>query len=148
MLGTTEKAQQRINEIIDFSSRTPFELEELVEADRQLQVYTGGVLNAEGGLKLIGDAAAANVRDIRELSQWVGRLFAEIDGNQKSLGESTRRLLEMGVITGKTRKEIENAKTAQEKWTVVLRQFTKFEGAMEKQSKTLNGLLSTLKDNF
>lgn len=149
LLGSTEAAQQRMEELADFASSTPFELPEVVAASRLLQSLTGGALATGDALRLVGDAAAASGRSFEESAMWIGRLYAGLKSGTP-VGEATNRLLEMGLISGDTKRELEElAKSGQatgNAMEVVSRTFSGFTGAMEEQAKTMSGLSSTLSD--
>lgn len=149
LLGSTEAAQQRMEELAEFASSTPFELPEVVASSRLLQSLTGGALATGDALRIVGDAAAAAGRSFEETAQWIGRLYAGLKSGTP-VGEATNRLLEMGLISGDTKRELEDlAKSGQatgNAFEVVARTFSGFTGAMEEQAKTMSGLSSTLSD--
>lgn len=152
LLGSQEAAVERIGFLNQFSASTPFELGEVVEANRLLQTLTDGALATEAGMRLAGDAAAAAGRDFTETAMWVGRLYSSLQSGLP-IGEATMRLTEMGLISGETRRELERltkdgALGAAEAMRVLENTLGNTAGAMEKQSQTFNGLLSTVKDNL
>lgn len=152
LLGSQEAAVERIGFLNQFSASTPFELGEVVEANRLLQTLTDGALATEAGMRLAGDAAAAAGRDFTETAMWVGRLYSSLQSGLP-IGEATMRLTEMGLISGETRRELERlskdgALGAAEAMRVLENTLGSTAGAMEKQSQTFNGLLSTVKDNL
>lgn len=152
LLGSQEAAVERIGFLNQFSASTPFELGEVVEANRLLQTLTDGALATEAGMRLAGDAAAAAGRDFTETAMWVGRLYSSLQSGLP-IGEATMRLTEMGLISGETRRELERlskdgALGTAEAMRVLENTLGNTAGAMEKQSQTFNGLLSTVKDNL
>ena len=151
LMGSMDKAKARMKELADFAASTPFQLEEVVVASRQLHVFSDGALGAKSSLKLVGDAAAAVGQNIQELSFWVGRAYSMIKGGQP-FGEAAMRLQEMGVITPEVRSKMEDLQKAgasnAEVWAVLEERLETFKGGMETLSKTGDGLVSTLKDNW
>jgi len=151
LMGSMDKAKNRMRELADFAASTPFQLEEVVVASRQLHVFSDGALGAKSSLKLVGDAAAAVGQNIQELSFWVGRAYSMIKGGQP-FGEAAMRLQEMGVITPEVRSKMEELQKAgasnAEVWAVLEERLATFKGGMETLSKTGDGLTSTLKDNW
>lgn len=150
LLGSVEAAQQRIDELSKFAAATPFEMPEIARASRTLETLTRGALATGKGLELVGDVASAVNRPFDEVATTIGRLY---DGLQsgRPVGEAMMRLQELGVISGDTRNELEalqksGADSAQV-WAVAEKALGRFSGNMERQSKTWNGLLSTLNDN-
>ena len=152
LLGDQELATQRIQQLTEFSATTPFQLEEVIEANRLLQTLTEGALATEDGMRLVGDAAAAVGRDFAETSLHIGRLYSGLESGLP-IGEATMRLTEMGLISGDTRIELqrlaeEGALGAAQAMEVLGDAFGDTAGAMQLQSQTFNGVLSTVKDNL
>lgn len=150
LLGSADAAEKRVRSLTEFSAKTPFEMRGVIEANRLLQALTGGALATEEGMRLVGDAAAAAGRDLQETSMWVGRLYAGLESGTP-VGEATARLLEMGLISGDTKRELEalaadGALGANEAMRKLEETFGATSGAMELQSKTLGGMITTLKD--
>ena len=151
LLGSAEAAATRVAELTRFAAETPFGLEEVIRANRLLQVLTNGALAASDGMRLVGDSAAATGRSFEEAAFWIGRLHSGLQNGQP-VGEATLRLIEMGLITGDLQRRLNslaaNGIIGGEAWAVAGQAFSRFSGSMEKQSKSLNGLLSTLSDTF
>lgn len=151
LLGSAGAARKRIQELYEFSARTPFQLDEVIGANRVLQSLTQGALASEQGMKLVGDSAAAVGRNFNEVTMWVGRLYAGLESGT-AVGEATLRLLEMGLVTGETKQKLDllaaSSRTSDEAIQILENTFGRFSGSMQMQSQTFNGLLSTLKDNF
>jgi hypothetical protein len=149
LLGSMDAAVARIRMLNQFAATTPFELREVVNANRVLQTLTGGALAGEEGLRLVGDAAAAAGRDFQEVAMWVGRLYGGLQSGTP-VGEATMRLLEMGLISGDTKRDLdklaESGKGVGSAMEVVSQTFAKTSGAMREQAATFNGLASTFRD--
>ena len=155
LLGTTSGAQARINELAEFSAKTPFQLPDIIEANRKMQIFTKGALATSEGLTLIGDAAAGVQKPLNEVSEWVGRLYAGLKGGTP-IGEATAELMRMGIIAPDTKNQLEalsksaneNGKAFDQLWALAVRDMEQFSESMDRQSQTWNGLVSTLKDNW
>lgn len=151
LLGSATAAQERMQDLADFAAATPFELPEIVRASRVLQALTGGALATGDGLRIVGDAAAAAGRTFDETAMWVGRLYSGLQSGTP-VGEATMRLLEMGLVSGETARRLnelaEKGLATGRAMDVIRETFGKTSGAMELQSQTLNGLLSTLSDTL
>lgn len=148
LLGSAEKAQKRVDELVEFAGNTPFTREEIFAASKQLQVFTGNALSTGKSLKLIGDVAAGTGQEFEDVALWTGRLYdAMKSGN--AVGEMTSRLQEMGAISGEDRKQIEKLADAggdiKKNWAGVEKIFSRYDGLMEKQSKNLGNLLLGVK---
>ncbi len=149
LLKSADAARQRMADLTQFAASTPFELPEVVQASRVLQALTGDALATGHGLRLVGDAAAGVGQPFQDVAMWVGRLYAGLDSGTP-VGEATMRLVEMGAISGEQARALnalaESGKGVGKAFEELTGVFGRFDGAMDKQSRTLNGLMSTLKD--
>ena len=151
LLGSADAAKERIAELSKFAAETPFELPEIAKASQVLETLTQGALSTGEGLRMVGDIAATTNQPFSEVAVTVGRLY---DGLQsgRPVGEAAARLQELGVISGSTRGRIEELQASGAKgaevWNVARDAMGRFSGAMEAQSATWNGKVSTLKDNI
>jgi hypothetical protein len=153
LLGSAKAAKDRLKELTEFAKKTPFELPDVIEASRTLQVFTKGALATGKGLEMVGDIAAGTGQPFQDVAMWVGRLYDAMKSG-RPFGEATMRLQEMGAMSGKSREEIEDlakkvksgAITMEEAWERVGGEFSMFSGLMEKQSHTLEGMWSNLQD--
>lgn len=149
LLGSADAAEKRIRALSKMAADTPFELPEVIQASKVLQSLTDGALATGEGLRIVGDAAAATGRPLDEASMWIGRLYAGLDSGTP-VGEATLRLIEMGLISGTTARELNRVAQSGEgvgsAFKIVKATFQGTSGAMAEQSRTLSGLWSTLKD--
>lgn len=149
LLGSMDRAKERIEDLKKFAVVTPFELDEIVEANKLLEQLTKGALSTEKGMTLVGDAASVADQRFGDVARMVGRLY---DGlmSGRPVGEATMRLQEMAVISGTLRNQIESMQASNASglaiWALVEKQLEKNTGAMGEQSKTLEGLQSTFND--
>jgi len=148
LLGSAQAATKRIEELSQFSAKTPFQFPDIIEANRLLQTFGGSALASGKMMQMVGDMAAGAGQDLAGVSMWVGRLYAGLKAG-KPIGEATARLREMGLITPELEKDLE--RLGQTDPAAAFEAFQKgmgrFAGVMEKQSRSIGGLLSTLKDN-
>ena len=148
LLGSMDKARERMKLLRQFSDATPFETKDVVKASRLLQIFTGDVLATEKGLRLVGDAAAASGQEIGEVAFWVGRAYAAIKGGQP-FGEASARLTEMGLLSAKARTQLEELQksgaSAGQIFGVLRGELGAYSGAMKELSMTGEGLASTLR---
>lgn len=151
LLGNASEAKARISELSEFAAKTPFQLPEVVDASRQLEVLTKGALATGEGLRMVGDVAAGTGVRINEIAMWFGRLYDNIQSG-RPVGEALMRLQELGAVSGETRGELEKLQKENrmqaEGWDIVTKAMERFGGMMDKQSETLGGKLSNLEDNF
>jgi hypothetical protein len=149
LLGSMDAAEQRIDELSQFSATTPFEFPEIIKASKTLQVFGGDVLAVGDNLRMIGDVSASSGQPIDELALHFGRLYDSIQSGRPA-GEALMRLQEIGALTGESRAAIEEAiktnKDSAETWGIVTNAMSRFDGTMQKQSETLNGMVSNALD--
>lgn len=151
ILGSVDKAKERIADLTAFAAKTPFELPETLNASRQLQVFTKGALATGKGLTLIGDIAASTGQGFSEVAFWVGRMYDALSSGRPA-GEAFMRLQEMGAISGDTRGKLEKLSESgagmAQIWGLFTAETKQFAGGMERLSKTYSGMMSTLSDAF
>lgn len=151
LLGSSERAQKRMEEVVRMAAKTPYELAEVVQANRLLENLTDGALSSARGMMLVGDAAAAAGTDLQSTAYWAGRLYAGLTTGTP-VGEATLRLVELGLVSGDMKIKLDaaskSAKTHAEAMGLLEEAWAASAGAMDKQSRTLKGLRTTLHDTF
>ena len=70
LLGSLEKATQRMAMLKKMASVSPFRLPQFVEASKNIQNFSAGMLDNQKTLKLLGDAAAGSGKDFEQISYW------------------------------------------------------------------------------
>jgi tape measure domain-containing protein len=161
MLGTAEQATKTLDELSQFAASTPFELGQLEEASKRLLAYGTTADNLIPTLKMLGDITAGV--GMEKLPQLI-LAFGQVQAATKLTGAELRQFAEAGVPLlgtlasqlGKTEAEIidmvsdgaigfEDMKKALESLTS---EGGKFQDLMLKQSTTLGGQWSNLKDQI
>ena len=160
LTGSVSRARKLIQDLQEFSARTPFQLQGLAEASRTLLAFGFQQKEIITRLTQIGDVAAATGTDIKELSL----IFGQVQAAGKLTGERFLQLAERGINVGPVlaksfgiaetgvRDLISSGKITFEVFDEAFKTLTKkgglfFQGMIE-QSKTLSGVLSTLDDNI
>ncbi|HPH85580.1 MAG TPA: hypothetical protein PLC48_08960 [Ferruginibacter sp.] len=147
MLGSQGSARDRMTEYSDIAMKTPFELNQVVEAGNQLQAIGRYSRN---NLTMLGDLAAASGKP---LEQVLGA-YAKISTGQKGEGVNMFRDLLISTddwikATGKGISKNGELIATTEEMLAALPQIMKskgFTGMMEEQSRTTEGQVSNLKD--
>lgn len=151
LTGSTKAAADEFKRLRDFSSKTPFQIEGIVEAYRNLRIFTGEALTSQKGLELVGDAAAATGRQFDEVAYWTGRLYSALKNGDPFM-DAVGAMQRMGIVGGEIRGTLtrltESGASFGEMWQVVEKDLNRFNGGMIALSSTGNGLISTLKDNW
>lgn len=150
-----DAAEERISELTSFAGETPFTRDEIYQASRVLQTYTQGALatpDATGGLRMIGDIAAATGQEYTRVANYMGRLYNEVGRGGKSLGEPLMMLREIGALSAEQEESIkkiaEGSGTIDEKWEKIAGQFTNTDGMMKEMSNQMNNLMLGVQSFF
>lgn len=157
LLGSAGAAKKRLEELAEFGAKTPFELPEVVRADKILQAF--GLHAADAGKRfgmsgeqirtVAGDVAAGTGASFEEISTYLGKF------SSGATGEAIARFQELGIVTRqqlsdmglKFSKSGELLSPLDESMTVLLKAMKgKFGGMMDAQSQTFEGMMSNLKD--
>ena len=159
LLGTEEEATKVMEQIQEDASKTPFDVDSLTKANSLL--ISAGVSADESREVIIalGDAIAATGGGSNELSRMAQNL-QQIKNVGKATAQDIKQFANSGIniyglladYTGKTTEEIKDMDISFEVLSEALKSASqeggKYFGAMKKQSQTLNGLISTLKDTI
>lgn len=161
MLGSAEQAQKTLGDLADFAKATPFELGQLEEASKRLLAYGTTADELIPTLKMLGDiTAGVGMEKLPQLTL----AFGQVQAATKLTGAELRQFSEAGVPLlgtladqfGKTEAEIidmvsegvvgfEDVKKA---LATLTSEGGRFQNLMEKQSQSLGGLWSNLKDQI
>lgn len=160
LTSSVEEAQEAMQNLSDFAAETPFQFEEVANAGKQLLAFKVIADQIPNTLQKLGDVAAAVGTPLKDLTL----IFGQVKAAGKLTGERLLQLEERAVPIGpalaKTMGVAETSiRDLVSKGEVSFKTFEKafaslsekgglaFEG-MAKRSKTLEGQLSTLSDNF
>lgn len=157
LLGGAEQAKQRLDELAKFGASTPFELPEVVRADKILQGF--GLHSEEAAKKfgmsgeqirtVAGDVAAGTGSSFEEMTLLLGKF------STGATGEAISRMAELGITSREelSKMGLEFDKSGAllsplpQSMDVVLKLMqSKFGGMMDAQSKTFEGMMSNLQD--
>lgn len=158
--GSAEAAAEQVERIAEFSGETPFQLEELVTANRTLLAFGQGTEESLKTLGQLGDVAAGTGANLGELAL----IFGQVEAAGKLTGERFLQFAERGINLapilaeqlGVAESEIadlrKQGKITSDDVAKAFETMTanggKFAGSMERLSLTFSGATSTLKDNI
>lgn len=150
LLGSTDLAIARLEYLAEFGVATPYELPEITQASRVLEVFGGATLATGENLEMIGDIAAGVGIPFEQLSTTVGRLYDAIQSG-RPMGMMLRRLQEIGALTGNARAELEKMSEEGRSGAEMWQYFSdtvggRFQGNMDRLSATLAGIISNIQD--
>lgn len=158
MLGSAQAAQEAMQAIQEDAARTPFDVASLTQAN-QLLISAGE--NAEYSRKVInalGDAVSATGGGNAELSRMAANL-QQIANVGKASAIDIKQFAYAGInvyqvladYTGKSVQEVQNMTISYDLLSQALiaasEEGGRYYNAMDTQSQTMNGRISTLKDN-
>jgi tape measure domain-containing protein len=160
LLGSMEKADQLMADVMKKAGETPLQTEELQQAARMLIAFGSSSDTVVDELTRIGDISEGVGGGIGELAEIYGKarvqgtLFAE-DINQllnKGIPVISEFAKQLGVSESEIKKMASEGKITfanlEQAFIDLTSQGGKFNGMMEKIAKTSEGQMSTLKDNF
>jgi phage tail tape-measure protein len=150
--GSAEGAQRALNWVSDFAAKTPFELDAVTEAYKKLRSY--GLEPTGGMLKTLGDTASAMDKPLMQAVEAVADAVTGENERLKEFGITAHK--QGGQITyeytkkngEQVRATVDASNRAQIQSTLQAIWNEKYEGAMEERSKTWNGMLSNLSDQW
>lgn len=160
MLGSAEKASAMIEKMREFAAKTPLTLENVISGGSLLMSYGVDESNLIDTMTKLGDLASGNAEKMDRITLAYGQMLAK----GKVTGEELRQMAEAGVplqtalaesigVTGEEfSKMVSAGKVGIDDLNKAITGLTtgngKFAGMMEKQSQTMQGMLSTLLDNL
>lgn len=151
LLGDTQAAKDKIEELADFAATTPFELPGVIQASKMLLTFGGTALNTADNMQIVGNAAAAMGQPIDQVAFWFGRAYSAINAGQP-FGEAAAELQNMGILSGDARLYLEELQKTgasnAEVWTAFQENLQAPTDAMDKLGKTAQGLQSTFSDTL
>lgn len=158
MLGSKGKADQLMSEVVSLAAQTPFSLREAASATKQLLAYGFASETVVEELRKLGDIAAGVGAPIGDLAYLMGTLktqgramtqdINQLAGRGIPIWDELAKVLKVNV--GEVRNFVEAGKVGFTEVQQVVRNLTAegsiFGGLMEKQSKSLTGMVSALGD--
>ena len=159
LTGSASSANEIFQELIEFSASTPFQIGGITNTTKKLLSFGFAQEEIIEKLKDLGDVAAGSGAGLEEL----GLIFGQVKAAGKLTGERLLQLQEraipigpaiaktMGIAAGAVRKMVSEGRVS---FDIFERAFSslndegnQFAGGMIRQSKTFDGVISTLTDN-
>ncbi len=160
MLGSEEKADALMQQLIRTAATTPFDLQSVANGARQLLAYGENVENVNDDLIRLGNIAAGLNQPLNDLiylygtTMTQGRLYTadynQFVGRGIPLGRELASVL--GVTESKVREMVEAGKVGFPEVQQALQNLTNeggmFYNLMEEQSRTITGRVSNIQDSI
>ena len=149
MEGSAAGAKKAMSWVQEFAQKTPYELGDVMEAFVALKAY--GIDPMDGSLRALGDASAGMSKPIMQAVEAMADAITGEYERLKEFGITTKVSGDQVSFTyrkaGKEIVEITKKGTAAQK--VLSKIFeARFGGMMDRQSNTLTGMISNLKDQW
>ena len=158
MLGSAEAAQQVMNQIQEDAAKTPFDVESLTQANQYLISAGENASYARNTIMALGDAVSATGGGNDELNRMAQNL-QQIANTGKATAVDIKQFAYAGIdvygiladYTGKSTAEVQKMTISYDLLTQALQAASeeggRYYNSMDTQSQTMNGRVSTLKDN-
>jgi len=159
LLVSAGQAQAMLAELNDFAASTPFQFPEIASSAKQLIAFGENAGNVRNVLTSLGDVSSGLNIPLGELTEIYGkartqgRLFMEDINQLAGRGIPIQQELakQFGVTTSEVRELVSSGKVNFSNLETAMQDLTseggQFAGLMERQSQTLAGQWSTMKDN-
>ncbi len=157
-LGSAERAKALIGDVEEMAAKTPFQFDELKDSAQLLMGFGATGEQVLPMMRMLGDVSGGNSERFQRLSLAFGQVMAK----GRLMGQEVMQMTEQGFnplqelskLTGKSMKtlmdEMEKGNISFPMLVSAFQSATgpggRFNGMMEKQSQTLNGLLSAFFD--
>lgn len=158
MLGSAEAAQQVMSQIQEDAAKTPFDVESLTKANQYLISAGENAGYARSTIMALGDAVSATGGGNDELNRMAQNL-QQIANTGKATAVDIKQFAYAGIdvygiladYTGKSAAEVQKMTISYDLLTQALQAASeeggRYYNSMDTQSQTMNGRVSTLKDN-
>lgn len=158
MLGSAEAAQQVMSQIQEDAAKTPFDVESLTQANQYLISAGENASYARNTIMALGDAVSATGGGNDELNR-MSQNLQQIANTGKATVADIKQFAYAGIdvygiladYTGKSTAEVQKMTISYDLLTQALQaafeEGGRYYNSMDTQSQTMNGRVSTLKDN-
>lgn len=158
MLGSAEAAQQVMSQIQEDAAKTPFDVASLTQANQYLISAGENASYARSTIMALGDAVSATGGGNDELNR-MSQNLQQIANTGKATTADIKQFAYAGIdvygiladYTGKSTADVQNMTISYDLLTQALQAASeeggRYYNAMDTQSQTMNGRVSTLKDN-
>lgn len=158
MLGSAEAAQQVMSQIQEDAAKTPFDVASLTQANQYLISAGENASYARNTIMALGDAVSATGGGNDELNRMAQNL-QQIANTGEATAADIKQFAYAGInvygiladYTGKSTTEVQNMTISYDLLTQALQAASeeggRYYNSMDTQSQTMNGRVSTLKDN-
>lgn len=159
MTGSAEKAAEVVDRLKEIGASTPFELPELADTTQLLMNYGFTADEAIEKMQMLGDISQGSADKMGRIAMAYGQMSSagkvQLEDVKQMIEAGFNPLQEISESTGESMESlydrISNGTLAVDEITASMQRATseggKYYQSMEKQSQTITGMISTLKDN-
>lgn len=159
MTGSADKAAQTMDKLVDLGAKTPFETSDLANATQLLMNYGFTADGAVEKMTMLGDIAQGSADKMQRIAMAYGKMSSagkvQLEYVNQMIEAGFNPLQEISESTGESMaslyQRISDGALSVDEITASMERSTAAGGryfqSMEKQSKTLSGQFSTLKDS-
>ena len=160
LLGSSDKAKTLLNDLKEMAATTPFETTDLIKATETMIGFGISAQDSQKYLSVLGDISMGNSEKLKGLSL----AFAQVQSTGKLTGQDLLQMINQGFnpllyiskMTGKSMATLKeemsdgaiSAQMVAEAFEYATHEGQPFYNAMDNGAQTINGRISTLKDNF
>lgn len=159
MTGSAEKAAEVVDRLKKLGAETPFEMPQLAEVTQLLMNYGFTADEAIDRMQMLGDISQGSADKMQRIATAYGQMSSagkvQLEDVKQMIEAGFNPLQEISKSTGESMQSlydrISNGTLAVDEITASMQRATseggKYYQSMEKQSQTITGMISTLKDN-
>lgn len=159
MTGSAEKAEQMVKQLTDLGAKTPFEMTGLADTTQLLMQYGFTADEAISQMMMLGDISQGSADKMNRIAMAYGQMSSagkvQLEDVKQMIEAGFNPLQEISESTGESMSSlydrISKGTLSVDEITASMERSTsaggKYFQSMEKQSQTVSGQLSTLKDN-
>lgn len=160
LLGSSEKASKLLSDLKEMAATTPFETTDLISATQTMIGFGIASNDAQKYLEVLGNIAMGDSNKLSGLAL----AFSQVQSTGKLTGQDLLQMINQGFnpllyiskMTGKSMATLKeemsdggiSAKMVADAFEYATQKGQPFYNAMENGATTVNGRISTLKDNF
>lgn len=156
MLGSQEKAEKLMQQLVDTAAKTPFDLLGVADSAKFLLGIRVPVEEVNDTLKMLGDIAAGVSAPLKDIAYLYGTTITKAHMDTMDLRQFTGRGIDLigelskqyGIATEQVQQYVAAGKVGAEDFKRAIRSIreTTFNNLMEEQAKSLTGQISNLQD--
>ena len=159
MTGSAEKAAEVVDRLKKLGAETPFEMPQLAETTQLLMNYGFTADEAIDRMQMLGDISQGSADKMQRIATAYGQMSSagkvQLEDVKQMIEAGFNPLQEISESTGESMQSlydrISSGTLAVDEITASMQRATseggKYYQSMEKQSQTISGMISTLKDN-